>query len=670
MANRLKNIIKECQAALGAERSQDISLTVLLRLAAVRCFEEQLWCTPSQLSPSIPLENLCQPVSTINTLLAQLTDLPASWEDRWLFQLPAAALNIIRRHLTISISPEEWRAEHILDWIYQALLDDTPEQKQHGRFYTPESVADAIVTQAFDLSGKEHGAECAILDLGCGAGSFALRAFDRLSAWYQQDNSEGGHAQDIPRQILERHLFLVDNDPHACQLAAINLYLKAKRFNPDSRIQRVNVICTDALQRWEERAQKAPDPVRRLFTRKYDLVVGNPPYSVINQLRAAPEIIRQYKSYHSAAFKINTFPLFIERGIELLRPHGILGMIIPNTLLTQMYFEPLRQYLLDATRILRILDTKRLFDTAFVENCILLVQKEPDAALRSQQRIECVTMPSNGPLKQTSPTSSWGNVCHIRQQHFEHAPYAMFRVHLTEPVFELIETISRDTPKLGDLCECHDGVNPGNAKHKLIVTEQLDETCHKVLNGKNIGRYWLRWDGLYVRYDRRVLNKGDNVRWGYLPALNGAKILTRQTADRIIGAFEPGDYYTTNSIHTTILKEGIRDFDLKYLLALLNSKLLSFYYRRLFPEVGQVFSQVKLINLRQLPIKLLPSEAQQVMIAGVDELLAIGRDSSQTARRKSIEAQLDMLVYQGYHITVEQMQLVEQEFARSTGENP
>ncbi len=142
----------------------------------------------------------------------------------------------------------------------------------------------------------------------------------------------------------------------------------------------------------------------------------------------------------------------------------------------------------------------------------------------------------------------------------------------------------------------------------------MDETCRKILNGKDIGRYCLNWGKLYVRYNKQLLTKDDTVRWGHFLSLESPKILTRQTADRLIGAYDSGEYYVTNSIHTTIMSQGVQEVQLKYILAILNSKLMSFYYQKLIAEVGQVFSQVKLINLRQLPIKLISEKGSRKLL--------------------------------------------------------
>lgn len=732
MGRRLQSIVKECRELLEkeslthtaslcfADRSEQqleasvcetalglfIELTILYYLKVQDC-EQTAWLPPKPTWDTLRHEML-------RTRQYLQTHLPVSltWVELSSLTLSPSVLKTLLHLLGESISSDEWRSDHILGWLYESYHAETSEQKQHGRFYTPETVTSAIVTQAFELLRSRQPLRNAapdfpertprnfrILDLGCGCGAFALQVFEQLFQWYQDAECA---LPDLSARVLSQHLYLIDNDPWACQIAALSLYMKAKHLDSTCHLHRLNILCANVLCRWENvtegdvnnghaheiPAQANPASIRELFTKQFDLVVGNPPYIVVNQLRAPKELIALYKSFRSAAYKINTFPLFIERGIELLKPHGILGMVVPNTLLTQMYFEPLRRYILQTCKILRILDTKRVFENAFVENCILLLERDSHCAHRSEHYIECVASTRkrerSGDFQGTEQASR-----HIAQRHFEHAPFLMFQVHLDDGLFELMEHIAHDAPTLGDICESHDGVNPGNAKRKLIVSEKLDTACKKVLNGKNIGRYWLHWDGLYVRYDRSLLSKGDNVRWGHQAALDSAKILTRQTADRLIGTFDPGEYYVTNSIHTTVLQKDRVAVSLKYVLAVINSRLLSFYYRKLFPEVGQVFSQVKLVNLRQLPLKLIPASQQQKAEDLVEQLLEIAPSVAlsdtysagdghvqhamkhkidqyemRICRAQELNDQLDTLVYAAYDLTDEQIGVVEQEFGK------
>ncbi|GAK61737.1 N-6 DNA methylase [Candidatus Vecturithrix granuli] len=670
MLKSLNTIVKRCCQLLAKDFSQcdpnpseeavrNVVLDCFLEIAALCCLEAHAWNSfegpyYSQIRHGFRLmrRNLQAECPYLTPFFSFCQELPTE-----------NTCKIVWSVLKESISCDEWRTEHILGWMYQAALQGAPEQKQQGQFYTAKPIIEAIVAQVFPLIFHRSSSALTILDLACGAGGFALKAFEELYQWHAQKECQE-FSENPATHILANHLFLVDNDPRACQLAALNLYIKAKQLAPDCQIRRMNIVCADALRRWEDEsfAPSTQDGVliKHFFAKKHDVVIGNPPYIVINRRRTPKDTIACYQSYQSAAFKINTFALFVERGLEFLKPDGLLGMIVPNTLLTQVYFEPLRQYILATSRIRSILDIKRVFERAFVENCIIMLQREEDQLRRHQNMMECWMKKPRSAQRDSPKVMQEPDLVNapatIPQRHFEHAPFSMFNIHIDEQSRVLMEKIARDNPKLGELCESHDGFNPGNAKAKFIMPEPVDKTCKKILNGKDIGRYRLHWGGLYVRYNKALLTKNDNVRWGHLRSLDSPKILTRQTADRLIGAYDSGEYYTTNSIHTTILQQGIQDVHLQYILALLNSKLMSFYYQKLIAEVGQVFSQVKLINLRQLPIKIASKEEQQEIIGLVEKLLHL--NTSDLVFQET-DTCLDHKICHLYQLTPDEIETIE-----------
>lgn len=670
MARSLHALVSECCQILTQDAAElpnrgesNPALDCFLEIAAMSCIGAQPWAkAPKASDNSIIHKLICerQHLQVECPLLAPF----------FIFRNDYPSENAVKKVyacLRKAIGPEAWRADHILGWLYQAALQGTPEQKQHGQFYTPKPIVDAIAAQTltltFDESQSLSSPSFTILDLACGAGGFALKVFEELYQWYANKDPRTS-SDTLAARILAAHLYLVDNDPRACQLAALNLYIKAKQLAPSCQIYSMNIVCADALRRWEH-ASFSPSTEeealnKRFFAKHHDIIIGNPPYIVLNRRQIPADVIASYTSYQSAAFKLNTFALFVERGIELLKSQGILGMIVPNTLFTQVYFAPLRQYILMTSRIRSILDTKRVFDQAFVENCIIVLQREENQRERYHNMMKCWMKKPRRVQNISRKAVQEPDLKHvpviIPQRHFEHAPLKMFNVHIDEQSRALMEKIARENPKLGELCESHDGFNPGNAKVKFIVSEPMDETCRKILNGKDIGRYCLNWGKLYVRYNKQLLTKDDTVRWGHFLSLESPKILTRQTADRLIGAYDSGEYYVTNSIHTTIMSQGVQEVQLKYILAILNSKLMSFYYQKLIAEVGQVFSQVKLINLRQLPIKLISEKGQQEIIDLVEQLL---QPNTPDLIFQETDAYLDHKIYDLYQLTPAEIETIE-----------
>ena len=126
---------------------------------------------------------------------------------------------------------------------------------------------------------------------------------------------------------------------------------------------------------------------------------------------------------------------------------------------------------------------------------------------------------------------------------------------------------------------------------------------------------------------------------------------------------------------------------------MLNSKLMSFYYRKLISEAGQLFAQVKLVNLRQLPLKYIAPEEQKYFIHCVDVMLQIRTQNSEPGTQKTLlfplnhppgsldtlnsreamlcrlktrDDMLDQKIYEVYQLTSEDIQLIEREMGTAT----
>ena len=91
---------------------------------------------------------------------------------------------------------------------------------------------------------KKSVREIKVLDPACGSGHFLVYAFNVLYRMYLEDEPETPQ-EEIPRLILENNLFGIDVDLRAVQLAALSLFLKAKEYNRDVKIGKMNLVCAD-----------------------------------------------------------------------------------------------------------------------------------------------------------------------------------------------------------------------------------------------------------------------------------------------------------------------------------------------------------------------------------------------------------------------------------------
>jgi hypothetical protein len=103
------------------------------------------------------------------------------------------------------------------------------------------------------------------------------------------------------------------------------------------------------------------DFMKHDFDNTYDLIIGNPPYVVLNK-NDVPESYIEYVNGKS-----NLFGLFLIRSIQLLNPGGIMAMVLPKSLLNSGYYSKIRQYIVDNGEILKIVDFETTLESDFIE---------------------------------------------------------------------------------------------------------------------------------------------------------------------------------------------------------------------------------------------------------------------------------------------------------------
>ncbi len=88
----------------------------------------------------------------------------------------------------------------------------------------------------------------------------------------------------------------------------------------------------------------------------FDIIIGNPPYEILSVKESGIRERNKEQTYFRSGYrtcqgKINTYRLMTERGLELLRKSGVLGFIVPATLLADSTAEKLRKMILDETGV-------------------------------------------------------------------------------------------------------------------------------------------------------------------------------------------------------------------------------------------------------------------------------------------------------------------------------
>jgi type I restriction-modification system DNA methylase subunit len=278
---------------------------------------------------------------------------------------------------------------------------------------TPKYVVDAIVHKTIaplcaEKSPQELAQLC-IADIACGSGPFLVTAYEYLLhyhlEWYLKDGAthhsdkvyEGSHGTwylTLPerQRILCTHIFGVDLDPQAVEIARFSLLLKvlenipavsAVAYLEQHHIRALpnlhaNIQCgnslidsdyfdydSDALTDEDQFALVNPLDWETAFPAVFakggfDAIVGNPPYIRIqNMVRYSPYEVRYYQSDASPytcaqSDNFDKYYLFIERALSLLKPTGRLGYIVLHRFFSIKSGHALRKLLSDGKHVAAI----------------------------------------------------------------------------------------------------------------------------------------------------------------------------------------------------------------------------------------------------------------------------------------------------------------------------
>ncbi|MFH0960226.1 MAG: TaqI-like C-terminal specificity domain-containing protein, partial [Pseudomonadota bacterium] len=219
-----------------------------------------------------------------------------------------------------------------------------------------------------------------------------------------------------------------------------------------------------------------------------------------------------------------------------------------------------------------------------------------------------------------------------------------------------IKKLSQSTEPLGDIVDSTQGIivyaKEQGEKVDHFRSKSAEKTCKPVTRGREITKYHLDWS-------KRFINYGDWLCRQREPRFfESPKVFLRQTADTLIGTYVEQPMYCIDSVHSLISKPAKDDYDLKFILGILNSRLGAYIYELLICETGKVFAQVKLNFLRRFPIKITESSSQHKIKRLVDQILA-SKQYNPATDTVVLEREIDRLVYKLYDLTDDEIAIVE-----------
>jgi len=611
--------------------------------------------------------------------------------------------------------------------------DKTTKKTEYAIYYTPAYVVNYIIKntvgKAIENQSPRKLKSFRVLDPACGSGSFLLGAYQYLLDYYlnwyltndlrekpiyQSDDGTWRLTTSEKKHILTTHIFGVDIDQQAVEVTKLSLLLKVlENENQKSLGKQLLLFNTRALPnidnniKWgnslietdyfKDNSLIDPQENRRIrpfnWTDEFrdicnsggfDCVVGNPPY-ISPELMVKDTMNYYLSKFATATGRANTFSLFIEKGLSLLKDNGRCGLIISNRLLTNTQLSVLRKYMLESSKIETILTFNRAVFHAAVDTVVITMQKITKYVDHNIQ-IHNDVLELN---EKTIPTSL------VSQKSYFNVDSYIFNLKREPKSESIIQKIKDSSIPLDQICFVKDGIILGSIKDLFLSNKPVNKLYQKWLEGNEVSRYLIKWKQRYIRYDKVLIDeelkrkhetaKSKAVTLADFKKLSRSgiwlrnpqvflqdKILTRQNAKELIGVFDNENYFVKNSLHSILSKN--KQYNLKYILALINSKLMNFYFQDQIGCTGKIFSQMKIEYIRKLPIRPIDINngedfaIHNKIIFLVEQLLKLYKQhDNESSTQKilvkrnidAIEGDIDHIVYSLYGLTPEDIRIVE-----------
>ena len=528
-------------------------------------------------------------------------------------------------------------------------------RKKDGVFYTPKFITEYIINNTVatlceekkedlklykeikmskktqekrreDLHNyREYLEGLKIVDPACGSGAFLTASFRYLLSehkWIQAELGKAGAGlfdyHDIDKQIIEKNLFGVDINSASVGIAKLSLWLQtAKRDRPLSNLMNNIKSANSLLSDWNELFPEI------MANGGFDCVIGNPPYVRQESIKELKPALKEIYTVFTGTADL--FVYFYELAQNILKTNGINGFICSNKFFNAKYGQNLREMILDKTTIKNIVDFNgvQVFEDATVDSTITILKKgfEENSSFKVSLKdyehffemqqddlsINSFTFLRSNELKLKKKIENSGIILKNWDIEIKSGIKTGFNEAFIIDGAKKDELIKRDSKSMEIIQPLLRGRDIKQYSYEFDDKWLINTHNNPPVNIEN---YYAIKEHLDIYYDKleKRSDKGNtpyNLRnCAYLDEFKKEKILWIELSDLGKFTLDTKGYYAEMTVFF------IAGEDLKYLLALLNSKVVFWYFDLICAESGVGTNRWKKTYVNQLPIPNIPKEQQ------------------------------------------------------------
>lgn len=522
--------------------------------------------------------------------------------------------------------------------------------------------------------------EVKILDPACGIGAFLLKAVDVLLEihheimLYKQNKGDyfikrgkgsrkfkgvlkltKWNEENEAREIIQNNIFGVDLNEESVEITQLSLFLKIAKKNKKLLDLSKNIKCGNSLIDDPELAgDKAFDwnkEFGEIFEKGgFDIIIGNPPYVRMEEFKEIKSFLKNNYTVHDE--RTDLYVYFYERAYNLLKEGGLLGFISSNTFLKTGYGLKLRKYLQEKTEIIKILDLgeTQFFEGATTYPTIFFYRKVTEA--KKSHKIQYL----KGRSIKISDFIKFVKKDWIETEQRSLNPEMWYFE--DKNIKSVISKLRKDTSTLKDylgppLYGIKTGFNDafviGEKERDLLIKKdpKSSELIRPFFMGKDLERWYTPPTKRYVIYvhhgvdiqkypairehllsfKNKLLKRATKQRWWelqqpqykYTPFMDKDKIIYVDIASKPTFSLESNKNYLANSIY-------FLPTDDRYLLCLLNSKLMEWFIFFTSRAYSGGFVTFRNIYVERIPIKESDKSQKKIFSKKADLVIALTKE--------------------------------------------
>lgn len=533
---------------------------------------------------------------------------------------PSITRFLVSRALSALLDPI--RAE-ILNDIDNGLPKEAPKKKKRMVKIGKRALS---VEELRDIDFQERLLErlrnVTFMDPACGSGAFLVEALGQFHHEYERVNSALGQLMGaeplfgLDRMILRNNLHGIDILPESVEIAKLSIWLRTAIQNEPLEKLDTSIRCADSLRTDGGQTDQT-----------YDLVVSNPPWGAELIGWSETEIKERFPA---CGQEMDSYALFLIRSYEMLKPHGILAYIVPNSWLTVDGYAPLRKWMLERFQILEIVNVWKIFRDVNHDACLVIGRRlegiPPKTVKASVEGLKRGT--SEAAKAQHLAEENWHQRFEVEPRNWLKEYGARYETIYSPVITKELDRVASRSDRLDTLCNITVGIQVYHRRkvaqsvirnREFHSTQQNGRDWFPYIDGNDVQRYYqVPSDSAYLLYSDQLCDKRELLHYAQ------PRILVQQIFWHRLSACmstpESPVLYLNTLFSVTSREESV---DLGYVLAVLNSRLISAAYERWTNRLfGDKFPKVSKLDLARLPIP-------RASVAQRAELSRLGRELNQ-----------------------------------------